>query len=197
MLLVAIQPAPDAVEWWTFAIHQNGDEAVVLADPAYAGMRLYRYDGGAAAVNRPVPDGASWLNAPESLFAYAKRRRKEIVEGPGDGSNGRYIRIAISTGTRGFYLDLQARTSILGARTSLLLPEGDSYKIEKWFYPDGTSEPLVGMDIERAALFVGQVFQATFTTLSTVVAGIAAGTVTTRDQVDAAFEALLSPVYGG
>ncbi|MWV22455.1 hypothetical protein FVE89_10680 [Methylobacterium sp. 2A] len=173
-----------------FALHEDGQQvlALVLASletGAYAGLRVYSY-AGILGANDPLPaTGLTWLNAPQTLAGYANAARKALSEGPGPGQFGRILQVTIASGTYPVPIDATTRSSLGDAAFETTLTNGDQYTIESWLLPTGQFISLDAPSIMTFAKACSAAFQALFNAQKQAVAGIVAGTITTKAQVDA------------
>ncbi|WP_375453448.1 hypothetical protein [uncultured Methylobacterium sp.] len=120
----------------------------------------------------------------ETLYAYANRRRREITEGVNGGS-GRIVPVTIAAGTFPFPIDATTRNAIASAATATTLAGGDAYTVPSWLLPTGRFITLDATAIVVVALAISVAFQAVFSAQAAAFAGIADGSVTTHEAVDA------------
>lgn len=158
------------------AYHSNTpqDGAILVDDSIYrdASLRVgrVRYVDGALLDYAPPPP-------PVDLAAYAKRMRDEV-------ENGGIVMAGIPIAT-----DDRSKVLVLGARRRA---EKDPTITTLWAAEDGNTYPLTAGMVIGISDAIGDHVDACFSVYVEVRAAIAARTITTPGQIDAAFSALRS-----
>lgn len=165
--------------------------AEAARNPAYASLSLWfseadAYEGDAPPAGlTPVDRANPVVPATEALWLYANRRRREISEGV-DGTAGRLIPVTLpGIGEISVPIDATTRAALGDAAFQTTLPGGEAYRIEAWLCPNGQFVALDAEAIMALATPVAAAFQSLFKAQARAAAGIADGTVTTREQVEA------------
>lgn len=135
-------------------------------------------------IDRAKPHTPAAPASPETLLAYANRRRKEITEGV-DGNLGRLIQVTIPSGKYPVPIDATTRAALGDAAFQTTLANGDGYSIPAWLLPTGAFVALDADDIMTFAKAVAAAFQDVFAAQKAAFTAIATGAATSTAQVDA------------
>lgn len=118
------------------------------------------------------------LHSTDGLAVYAKTKQAKVaVSG-----------ISVSVGTQQSPQTIDAETDpadLILLQGAYTLAQADSDRTFDWVQSNGTSVTLSASQIGTIFTAVSSFIQATFTTLSGVLAAIGSGTITTKNQVDA------------
>ena len=176
MRLLILTPALDRV----IAVRDPSHLREVIDNPTLAGLAFAYTDALAVYEGDPAPAGLVAIDrenpalptTPESLVEYASRRRWEAEIG-GTTWNG----IPVATEDR-------SKTLVNGELNAIALgvrEDGEPFKLA-----DGIPRPLSNADMQAVAIAMRAHVKNTFGAYFAVKAGIEVGSVTTREQVDAA-----------